>query len=116
MTADKLSDVAQRIMTLAGQPQGVPFIRARPDGSHGLSVIPRPDDIQAMANRFVASGGRYLIAAMSDDTVQLVAATASVLDGEIVKMAERTVPNGVMLPHAVDELVRDSIRALDEMQ
>lgn len=113
---DKLSDIAQRIMTLAGQPQGVPFVRARPDGSTGLSVIKRPEDIQAMANRFLAHGGRYLIAAMEDGTVQMVAATASVVDGELVNMAERTVPNGVMLPNAVDELVRDSVKALDEMQ
>jgi hypothetical protein len=116
MTDAKLSDIAQRIMTLAGKPQGVPFIRAYPDGSTGLSVISRPEDITAMANRFVGQGGRYLIAAMADGTVQLVAATASVLDGELVQMAEQTVPNGVMLPNAVDQLVRDSIDALDQMQ
>lgn len=115
MTDAKLSDIAQRIMTLAGKPQGVPFIRVRPTGE-GASIIKRPDDIQAMANRFIAHGGRYLIAAMEDGTAQLVAVTTSVLDGEIVQIAQQTVPNGVMLPNAVDQLVRDSIDALDQMQ
>ncbi len=99
---------------LIGQKRPVPFIRAYPDGTRGLSEIERPVEIHALATKFIAHGGRYLIAAIGDGTVELVAAMPG--DDDIVKVASHKVPNGHALPAAVDDLVRASVERLDAVQ
>lgn len=93
----------------------IPFIRAFPDGHQVLSEIERPSDIQALANRFIAHGGRYLVAVLSDEEVRLVAATMG-RDGETVEMASEVTANGPAILDAVDRLVRNSLVNLDLLQ
>lgn len=92
----------------------IPFIRAFPSGEKRLQEIERPAEIQALASKFIAYGGRYLVAIHSDEKVELVAALGDA-DG-IRKIAEETTPNGPEMIDAVDRLVKASVEGLDTVQ
>lgn len=92
----------------------IPFIRAFPSGEKRLQEIDRPAEIQVLANRFIAHGGRYLVAIHSDEKVELVAALGT-SDG-IRKVASETTPNGPEMIDAVDRLVKASVEGLDTVQ
>lgn len=93
-------------------PKGIPFIRAFPDGGLRLEFIERPVDIDVKACRFIALGGRYFIAIISDDEVKLSAAVGG-KDGEMYEVANEVSPNGIALPLAIDRLVKKSHQHLD---
>src|SRR5512139_3356597 len=91
----------------------IPFIRAFPNGRQQVQTIRRPIGIHLLACQFLTRGGRYLIAAHGDGTVELVAATAG--QGELCKLAEERVENGPALIDAVDRLVRASVERLNAL-
>lgn len=104
----------------------VPFIRAFPPtpafprGERKLQQIKRSHEVYMLACRFLAHGGRYLMAEIEGE-VHLVAAIAPAgqvvnIDTDIIMLAEEKVPNGPGLPEAVDRLVRASLVELDKAQ
>lgn len=92
----------------------IPFIYVHRDGAC-VKEIERSIDIQILADSFIARGGRYLITLFADDVVQLQAVVQG-FDGEPYTLTSQAAPNGVMLPFAVDRLVRESVRQLDMVQ
>lgn len=92
----------------------IPFIYVYRDGAC-VKQIDRPIDVQVLADSFIARGGRYLITLFEDDVVQLQAVVKG-HDGEPFTMNTQTAPNGIMLPAAVDRLVRESVQRLDMVQ
>ena len=93
----------------------IPIIRVYPNGRSGITEAHRPDAIQAAANRFIAHGGRYMVAKMSETEVRLMAGLRS-RDGKLIEAATETVPNGLELLDAIDRLVSKSVRRLDDVQ
>lgn len=92
----------------------IPFIYVHADGAC-VKQIERPIDIQVLADSFINRGGRYLITLFEDDVVQLQAVVKG-HDGEPFTLNSQAAPNGVMLPSAVDRLVRESVQRLDQVQ
>lgn len=92
----------------------IPFIYVHRDGAC-VKQIERPIDIQVLADSFIARGGRYLITLFADDVVQLQAVVKG-HDGEPFTMNTQAAPNGIMVPFAVDRLVRESVRQMDMVQ
>lgn len=84
----------------------IPFIRVFPNGRNGLTEITRSADIEALAHRFIAHDGRYLIMIADDGAVKLAAVVLR--DGEPDEVAAETCDNGPKLLEAVDRLVRKS--------
>ena len=78
----------------------------RPDGRTTAISIERPDHIEAMADAFVATGGRFEIEMLRDGTVSMTAER----DDDLI--AIRLCPNGPAVPITVDELVRAAVAAL----
>lgn len=100
---------------IIGQPRGIPFIRVFPDESLKVQTIERPAQIDVLACSFMARGGRYLIAILSDDEVRMAAVVPGV-DGEPIEVAAEVSHNGIGLPLAVDRLVRDSVARIAAVQ
>lgn len=94
-------------------PKGIPFIRAFPDGELRLQFIERPIDIDVKASRFIAVGGRYFIAIISDDEVKLSAAVPLGQDGQLEEIANEVSANGIALPLAIDRLVKKTAIYMD---
>lgn len=92
----------------------IPFIYVHADGAC-VKQIERPIDVQVLADSFINRGGRYLITLFADDVVQLQAVVKG-WQGEPHTVASQAAPNGIMLPFAVDRLVRESVRQLDAVQ
>lgn len=92
----------------------IPFIYVHATGAC-VKEIERPIDVQVLADSFIARGGRYLITLFADDVVQLQAVVQG-LPGEPHTLATQNVPNGPLLLGAVDRLVQESVRQLDQMQ
>ena len=84
----------------------IPFIRVFPNGRNGLTEITRSADIEALAHRFIAHDGRYLIMIAEDGAVKLAAVV--LVDGEPDGVAAESCGNGPELLEAVDRLVRAS--------
>lgn len=100
---------------IIGQPKGIPFIRVFPDQSLKVQTIERPAQIDALACSFLARGGRYLIAILSDDEVKMTAVMSGMGD-DLHEIASEVTHNGVMLPLAVDRLVRASVAGIAAVQ
>lgn len=100
---------------IIGQPKGIPFIRVFPDDTLKVQTIERPAEIDVLASSFIARGGRYLIAALSDDEVKMTAIVQGLGD-DLHEVASEVSPNGVMLPLAVDRLVRASVARIAAVQ
>lgn len=109
----------------------IPFIRAFPSGEKRLQQIERPMDIYMKACRFIAHGGRYLIAVLpnqnnTDVCVEMIAAMVmneTVDDngvergeGHIRELANEAWVNGPGLEDAVDRLVLASVEKMDAAQ
>lgn len=99
----------------------VPFIRAFPSGEKRLQQIQVHPEIYALACKFIAHGGRYLVFINGQGDVELIAATMSnpqtaTGQADVVEAAKETVPNGPELPPAVDRLIRTSVEKLDSLQ
>lgn len=88
----------------------IPFIRTFPNGRRVLSTIDRPG-VAAIANVFVHAGGRYEVAVDEEGLVRLRAILVAP-DGEEIECAYDSCTNTRVLPHKVDELVRDSVKWL----
>lgn len=93
----------------------IPFIRGYPGGHKQVEQVERPPDIDLLAARFIACGGRYLIAKYSDDDVRMMAVVAAP-DGELYPVAKSVTPDGPLLPGAIDNLVRESVKLLVTVQ
>jgi hypothetical protein len=86
----------------------IPFIRGYPNGARGLQEIDRTRATEAMAHRFIAHDGRYLIEVLKDGTVSLIAIID--VDGKAKDVARETCANGPALLKAVDRLVTKSVQ------
>jgi len=83
----------------------IPFTQyLLPNGRKSYQLIDRPEDIEDIARRFIASGGRYECEVLRTGEVSLTAVKYDD-DVEIVLSA-----NGPSIPDKVDELVRRSER------
>ena len=100
---------------IIGQQKGIPFIRVFPDKSLKGQIIERPQEIELLASVFISRGGRFLIAVLPNDQVR-AAAVVEGIDGDPIELAVETVPNGVMLPGAIDRLVRAGVAAMGTLQ
>ena len=101
---------------VAWNPRSIPFLRLR-NGKKVLSEVTRSKEITAMAHRFIALGGRFLISEVVDDQrnveIELVAATYT-NEGAPVGMAREVSNNGPELLKAVDRLVRAAHAKIDK--
>lgn len=89
------------------------FIRYLPNGRTSPEVINRGPAVEEMARKFARAGGRYLITINQDAEVEMVAAMPGMVIGNVDQYATATCSNDPVLPHAVDQLVRDSVSELD---
>ena len=92
----------------------IPFIYVFADGACGKNMEDRPPDIDLLGSTFVARGGRYVITLFADDVAQLQAVMHDAR-GEPYTLVTQTVPNGPLVLGAIDRLVRESMRRLDEV-
>lgn len=100
---------------MIGAQKGIPFIRVYPDKSLKGEVIERPPEVELLASVFISRGGRYLIAVLSSNEVRM-AAVIEGADGDPLELAAETAPNGVMLPLAIDRLVRAGMAKMATLQ
>lgn len=89
----------------------IPFTQyLRPDGRPSDEGIEMSAEIEALAQRFIAAGGRYEAEVLREGTVSL---TAVHDDAEEKDIAIELCPNGPEVDAAVEKLVRKSIAWLD---
>lgn len=100
---------------MIGQPKGIPFLRVFPDYTVRMQMIERPAEIDVLACAFLAAGGRYMIAIISDNEVRLTAVVEGIGD-DVHEIHSEVSPNGVMLPLAVDRLIKESVRKISAVQ
>ncbi len=96
---------------IGATPPGIPFLRVMPDQEVVVQPIVRPAAVTILADSFIIRGGRYVLALLPNNEVCLGAMIEG-LDGEPFELCRETTLNGVMLPFAVDRLVRESFRLL----
>ena len=82
----------------------IPFIRYLPNGTSRGESVRRSSEIEAMAARFIAAGGRYRVCDELDNSLRLSA--TMMIDGAHEDVEIEVAPNGLMLLGAVDRLVR----------
>jgi hypothetical protein len=92
----------------------IPFIYVHADGAC-VKEIERPIDVQVLADSFINRGGRYLLTLFVDDVVQLQAVVKGFND-EPHTIAVQTAPHGPLMLGAIDRLVRESVKQLDQVQ
>lgn len=100
---------------IIGQQRGIPFIRVFPDKSLKGEIIERPPEIELLASVFISRGGRFLIAILSNNHVRAAAVVEGV-DGDPIELAVESVPNGILLPGAIDRLVRNGMSKMATLQ
>lgn len=100
---------------IIGQQKGIPFIRVYPDNSLKGQIIERSPEVELLASVFISRGGRFLIAVLPNDTVR-AAAVVEGINGDVLELAVEAVPNGFMLPPAIDRLVRAGVAAMGTLQ
>lgn len=87
-------------------PPGIPFTQyLRPDGRKRMVSIKMPADIEALAIRFIESGGWFEVEELTTGEVSLTACREDGFDVEDI--AIRVVPNGPGVAAAVEGLVRE---------
>jgi len=90
----------------------IPFMQyLRPDGRRCSVEVARPPEIEALARRFMAAGGRYECEELRTGHVSLTAVYE--VDGEDQDIAIELCHNGPAVPGRVDDLVRASIKWLE---
>lgn len=83
----------------------IPFTQyLRPNGRPRETGIDRPADVEALAERFIASGGWFEAEVLSTGDVSLTA--CAIVDDEPQDIDIEIAPNGPEVPQAVDRLVR----------
>lgn len=93
----------------------IPFLRHFPNGRTAQETITRPPKVERMAQRFCRAGGRYLITIHPSGEVELVAAMPVAM-GQVDCFATATCFNDPVLPEAIDQLVRDSLKELERRE
>lgn len=84
---------------------GIPFTQYMlPHGRQREVRIVRPLDVTAMAERFIAAGGKFECELLTTGEVSLTA--VKIVDDEPTDIAIEICPNGVRVPECVDALVR----------
>lgn len=84
---------------------GIPFTQyLRPDGRQRPTSIEMPEDIEALAFRFIEAGGWFEVEGLTSGHVSLTA--CHVVDNEPQDIAIRVVNNGPPVVDAVADLVR----------
>ena len=92
----------------------IPFTQyLLPRGQRRAEQIERPADIEALAEKFIASGGRYECELLRDGSTASLTAVHKV-DDEEQDIAIVLSVNGPAIPEKVDELVRRSADWLRE--
>lgn len=85
----------------------IPFTQyILPNGRRRHEEIDRPDEVEAIAKRFIDSGGRYECEVLTTGHVSLTAVKD--VDGEQQDVEIIVCANGPEIPGKVDELVRRS--------
>lgn len=84
----------------------------RPDGRQVETTIDRPPEIEAMASAVVAQGVRLEIEVLRTGEVSLEAVDLELEDSLACELCD----NGPEVPEAVDRLVREAHRRLQERQ
>lgn len=88
----------------------VPFIQWLPNGQSIGQSIDRGPEIYALAAAFIKQGGRYACVKRLDGMAEIVAGFH--LDdgakGEMLAVADETVPDGPQIGPAIDRVVRAS--------
>lgn len=88
---------------------GIPFTQyLLPDGRTRPQWIDRPPEIETLAAKFIAAGGRYECEMLTTGEVSFTA----VLDDDDPPIAIEVCDNGVDVPAKVDQLVRHSVARL----
>jgi hypothetical protein len=83
----------------------------RPHGRPREELFEASDEVEAIADRFIAAGGWYECEVLGDDvTVSLTACMR--VDGEGQDVAIQVCKNGPGVPAAVERLVRASVEKL----
>lgn len=89
----------------------IPFIQWQPDGTSIGRSIERSAEVADQAARFMEKGGRYACVLRVDGMAELVAGFT--LDdsakGEMLAIADETVPDGPEIGPAIDRLVAASV-------
>jgi len=86
----------------------IPFTQyLLPDGHQRPTSVKRPPDIEELAKKFIASGGKYECEALTTGEVSLTAVMT--IEGEPQDIAQQICPNGPSVLEAVDKLVQDSV-------
>jgi hypothetical protein len=89
----------------------IPFTQyLRPHGRKRAEEIDRPPEVEALAARFIAAGGRYECEELTTGHVSLTAVYQ--VDGEDRDVAIEVCANGPAVPERVDKLVRSSVEWL----
>lgn len=95
--------------------QEIPFIQWLPDGKSTGRTIDRGSKVYADAAKFIARGGRYACVLYADGRAEIVAGFA--LDdsakGEMLAIADETVPDGPAIGPAIDRVVAASVARMD---
>lgn len=87
----------------------IQFTRVFPNGRNALVEIDgRSAEVEALAQRFIKSGGQYLIMVKPGGTAVLAAGIF--VGGEPDEAATEKAENGPALMDAVDRLVRQSVK------
>lgn len=84
-----------------------------PDGRRQPISIDRAEDIEALAQRFIAAGGKFEAEVLTTGVVSLTAAFD--VDGEQEDIAIKLCGNGPGVGGAVDELVREAIQYIEAL-
>ena len=88
----------------------IPFTQyLRPDGRKQSVEVERPDDIERLAQEFIAAGGYFECEELTTGQVSLTAGHPSCEAGD---MAIVICENGPSVPGAVDKLVANAIEWL----
>lgn len=88
---------------------GIPFTQyLLPDGRKRPQWIERPAEIETLAARFIAAGGRYECEMLTTGEVSFTA----VLDDDDPPVAIEVCSNGPDVPGKVDDLIRNSVARL----
>lgn len=85
----------------------------RPNGRRTSVSINRPADIEALADKFIAAGGCFECEELGDGHASLTAVAVEDEDEGSTDIAIKVVPNGPLVPDAVDALVRDAVKWLE---
>ena len=92
----------------------IPFTQyLLPDGRRRPEVIDMPEEIEALAERFIKSGGRYECEMLRDmETISVTA--VHLVDDEPQDVVIKLCKNGPDVVPAVEHVVRESVKWLED--